>query len=71
MNYEDQLYHAIDVKSRIREVIHEMEKWPKGNVDTSYVAYRLDKILSKAEDAGFELRCREADRMAELGITNE
>lgn len=61
MNAHEKIAKDADLKARILEVIQEMENWPKNEIDPFYVATRLRGILSKVEDAQFELRCRQFD----------
>jgi len=60
MDIYDQINHAMDTKSRIQEYLVELENM-QTDISPSDVVYRINSIFNKAEDAKFELKCRQAD----------
>jgi len=60
MNIHDQINHAMDIKARIQDYLVELDNM-EGYVEPSQVINRLNSIFSRAEDAAFELKCRQAD----------
>ena len=63
MKLYEQIDHALDVKARIQDYMVELDNM-EGYVAPSDVVNRLNSIFNRAEDARFELKCRQAD----LGI---
>jgi hypothetical protein len=57
----EQINHAMDTKSRIQEYLVELENM-QTDISPSDVVYRINNIFNKAEDAKFELKCRQADQ---------
>jgi len=66
MNIHEQINHATDIKARIQDYMVELDNM-EDYVAPSEVINRLNSIFNKAEDAAFELKCRQAD----LGISGE
>jgi hypothetical protein len=60
MNIHDQINHAMDIKARIQDYMVELDNM-EDYVAPSEVINRLNSIFNKAEDAKFELKCRQAD----------
>ena len=52
--------HALDIKARIKDYMVELDNM-QGDISPSSVINRLDSIFARAEDAAFELKCRQAD----------
>jgi hypothetical protein len=60
MDIYDQINHAMDTKSRIQEYLVELENM-QTDISPSDVVNRINSIFNKAEDAKFELKCRQGD----------
>ena len=60
MNICEQINHAMDIKARIQEYMVELDNM-EDYIAPSEVINRLNSIFNKAEDAKFELKCRQAD----------
>ena len=60
MKLYEQIDHALDVKARIQDYMVELDNM-EGYVAPSDVVNRLNSIFNKAEDAKFELKCRQGD----------
>lgn len=60
MEIYKQMSHSMDIKARIQDYMVELDN-TEGYVAPSDVINRLNSIFSKAEDAAFELKCRQAD----------
>lgn len=60
MKLYEQIDHAIDIKARIQDYMVELDNMD-GYVAPSEVVNRLNTIFNKAEDAKFELNCRQGD----------
>lgn len=58
--YEQSLNHALDIKARIKDYMVELDN-TEGYISPSDVINRLDSIFARAEDARFELKCRQSD----------
>jgi hypothetical protein len=56
----EQINHATNVKARIEDYIVELNSM-EDYVAPSDVVNRLNSIFARAEDAAFELKCRQAD----------
>ena len=63
MKLYEQIDHALDIKARIQDYLDELNKM-ENDISPSDVVYRINRIFARAEDAAFELKCRQAD----LGI---
>ena len=50
----------MDTKARIQEYLVELENM-QTDISPSDVVNRINSIFSRAEDASFELKCRQAD----------
>lgn len=60
MDIYDQINHAMDTKARIQEYLVELENM-QTDISPSDVVNRINSIFNKAEDAKFELKCRQGD----------
>jgi hypothetical protein len=60
MDIYDQINHAMDTKARIEEYLVELENM-QTDISPSDVVNRINSIFNKAEDARFELKCRQGD----------
>jgi len=58
--YEQSLNYALDIKARIKDYMVELDN-TEGYIFPSDVINRLDSIFARAEDARFELKCRQSD----------
>lgn len=56
--YED-IEKAMDVDNRIRDFLSELDNSEGEMIDKSEVYNRLIGILARADDARFELKCRQ------------
>ena len=62
MKLYEQIDHALDIKARIQDYIAELDNMKSlDDIPPSQVSYRLNRILARAEDAAFELKCRQGD----------
>lgn len=62
-NREEQIAHALDLKSRLEEVLQSVEDAPR-ELDGLTVAMMVRSVLNKYNDAKFENSCRQADTQA-------
>ena len=60
MKLYEQIDHALDTKARIQDYIDELNKM-ENDISPSDVVIRLNSIFNKADDARFELKCRQGD----------
>ena len=60
MEIYDQINHAMDTKARIQEYLVELENMQE-DISPSDVINRINSIFNKADDAKFELKCRQGD----------
>ena len=60
MKLYEQIDHALDIKARIQDYLVELDNID-GYVAPSDVINRINSIFNKAEDAKFELKCRQSD----------
>ena len=55
-----QYEQALDIKARIKDYMVELDNMQE-DISPSSVINRLDSIFARAEDAAFELKCRQSD----------
>jgi hypothetical protein len=60
MTTHEQISHAMDIKARIEDYMVELDNM-REDISPCQVVNRLTSIFARAEDANFELRCRECD----------
>jgi hypothetical protein len=60
MNIFEQINHATNVKARIQDYMVELDNM-QDYVAPSDVVNCLNSIFARAEDAAFELKCRQGD----------
>jgi hypothetical protein len=68
MKTNESLDRAMDVEARLREMVGEMDNWPKSTKTPPYIEYRPADILVNAQLARGEAKRREEKRMRLLGI---
>ena len=62
MKLYEQIDHDLDIKARIQDYIAELDGMKSlDDIPPSQVSYRLSRILARADDAKFELKCRQGD----------
>ena len=55
-----QYEQALDIKARIKDYMVELDNMQE-DISPSSVINRLNSIFARAEDARFELKCRQSD----------
>ena len=65
MKLYEQIDHALDTKARIQEYLVELDN-TEGYIAPSDVINRINNIFARAEDAKFELKCRQGDLGADV-----
>jgi len=60
MKIYEQIEHALDTKARIQDYLVELDNM-QTDISPSDVINRINSIFARAEDARFELKCRQAD----------
>jgi hypothetical protein len=60
MKLYEQIDHDLDIKARIQDYLVELDNID-GYIAPSDVVNRINSIFNKAEDARFELKCRQGD----------
>lgn len=65
MKLYEQIDHALDIKARIQDYMVELDNM-ENYIAPSDVINRLNNIFNKAQDAKFELKCRQADLHIDL-----
>mgnify|MGYP003349708089 FL=1 len=65
MKLYEQIDHALDTKARIQEYLVELDNID-GYITPSEVINRINSIYARAEDAAFELKCRQGDLGADV-----